>query len=82
MEPIGPIEKFFEIFEQAQHIIDSPIEWSTKYDLIFSDAIKGAIDEIGIWINWVDPDMDYEDDVRAYFGALEEKAKELKPLLR
>lgn len=81
MEPIRQVEKFFEIFEHIQRIVDSPIEWSTKYDLVFSEAVSESIKETGIRIDWSDPDMDYEDDVRAYFGALEEKANELKHLL-
>lgn len=81
MEFSEQIKKFFEIFEQAKQIVDAPIEWKAKYDLIFSDSISGAIHELGIKIDWYDPDMDYSDDVLAYFNALSDKAKELENFL-
>jgi hypothetical protein len=40
---------------------------ATKYDLIFSDEISKKLP-----FDWLDPDMDYEDDICAFMSAFEE----------
>lgn len=49
------------VYEKAKKILASDLDWNIKFDLIFSSDISGKFD-----FDWCDPDMDYEDDVRAY----------------
>ena len=49
------------IYEKAKKILASDLDWNIKFDLIFSSDISGKVD-----FKWLDLDMDYEDDVRAY----------------
>lgn len=74
------IKEFIKLVGDAQRIIDSPIEWETKFDLIFSDIISKKISELGILFEWCDPDTSYEDDVLAYYNAVKSKAEELEKI--
>lgn len=62
-------------------IVSGDLSWQRKFDFIFSDKISERLDEIFNEINfrfsWVNPDMDYEDDVRAYSNALAEAKEDL-----
>ena len=47
--------------------------WNYRYDRIFSihnESIMPRFRELGVDLNWDDPDLDYEDDVKAYVDAL------------
>ncbi len=59
-----------KIFERAKKIIASDLPWNEKYNMIFSDEVSGQFS-----LDYYDPDMDYEDDVRAFMSALEEHMK-------
>ncbi len=53
------------------------VDWGVLYDFVFSDETSGAIQaalyRLGYGrMNYCDPDTTYEEDVRAYFNALEE----------
>lgn len=74
------VKKFIETTEKAEKIIESGVPWRVKYDLIFSEDISDKIHETGIDFDHYDPDMDYIDDVMAYFQAINNKTKELKQL--
>lgn len=54
----------------VEKIADADIEWSDTYNLIFSDRLQGRIrilaDELNVDIRYMDPDLGYEADVRAY----------------
>jgi hypothetical protein len=67
-----------EIYGQAK---GGFLDWQAAYELIFSADISTAIQATGFTIEWCDPDMDYEDDVRAYMEAVNEKAKQYRDLL-
>lgn len=73
---------FVELTEQARQVLDSAADERTKYDVIFSSAISGKIAAIGIDVNWRNPDTTYLEDATAYVRTLEEKAKELRLILR
>ena len=57
------------------------VNWEIKYDLIFSKEVSRRIfdlfDELNIRFEYSDPDTSYEDDLRAFSSALEEKMEEL-----
>lgn len=62
-----------KIYERAKRIFASDLDWSEKYDMIFSEDISRKFN-----FDWYDPDCDYEDDVRAFMSALDEHmAKQL-----
>lgn len=61
------------IYENAKNIIDSDLCWGDKYNMIFSEEISDKVS-----FEWLDPDMDYEDDVLAFmdgFDTFMEKQK-------
>jgi hypothetical protein len=69
-------------FAQVEVVFDNEVlGWATRYDVIFARAprIATLMRELGFGrLDYYDPDMDYEDDVRAYVSALRDQ---LKPLL-
>ena len=71
------INTIISIYDQAKRIYDSDIDWELKYDLIFSEDISKRIFSL-INLDYYDPDTSYEEDVRAFMNALEEKAEQLK----
>lgn len=75
------VRRFVELADLAQRIRDSNGTWETKYDIIFSDDISGAVRATSIDVDWVDPDTTYEDDVCAYVAALMIKAIDLRHIL-
>ncbi len=75
------VRTFLALVDKAIAIRDSDIAWTTKYDLIFSLEICGAITNTGIAITFHDPDTSYEEDTRAYVAAIEEEAVELRRVL-
>lgn len=54
------------------------VPWHIKFELIFSESIKGEIDNTGICIEWCDPDTTYQEDVCAYIEALKKKLNVLE----
>lgn len=55
-----------DIHKKAKKIVSSNLSWEEKYNMIFSEEISYKTD-----FYWVDPDMDYEDDVMAYMDAFD-----------
>lgn len=80
MKNLNQIKDFIDIAEQAQRIVESDADWETKYEIIFSNPVGGRIRDIGIVVDWHDPDTTYEEDVLAYAKALSRKAENLKPV--
>jgi hypothetical protein len=72
---------FIKLTNQARQIMNSDANWETKYSLIFSNFMSNEITMTGIDFDWYDPDMGYEDDVRAYVNALTDKAQELMKVM-
>jgi hypothetical protein len=56
-----------DLHKKAKRIIESDLEWDIKYNMIFSEDMSQKVD-----FDWVDPDMDYEDDVRAWMSGFYE----------
>ncbi len=58
------------------------VDWSVLYDFVFSEetsgAIQAALHRLGYGrMDYYDPDSTYEEDVRAYFNALEDVCEAL-----
>jgi ATP:corrinoid adenosyltransferase len=56
-----------ELHKKAKKIVESDLDWDVKYRMIFSDEICRKVS-----FDWFDPDMDYEDDVRAWMSGFDE----------
>lgn len=68
-----PVQRTLHLLEHAQRIVErSDLTWKAKYAFIFSDHVSGEIAKLLPSFIFSDPDMDYEDDVRAYVQQLEE----------
>lgn len=62
-----------DIHKKAKKIVSSNLTWEEKYNIIFSEEISYKTD-----FDWVDPDMDYEDDVMGYMNAFDDCMVECK----
>ncbi len=54
-------------------LFNSPSSWDLKYSLIFTqfnEAVCPAMAALGLSLNYVDPDLDCEQDVTALVDAL------------
>ena len=74
------IHEFIRLAEEAVHIRDSKAPWKMKYDLIFSPGMSRRMHAL-VPFEYYDPDTSYEEDVRAFCRAVEEKAEELRLVL-
>jgi hypothetical protein len=65
--------KLRSLVAQANEIFDSEsLSWEAKYDLIFSKDISRKVFDL-IDLRYYDPDTSYEEDVKAFVNALNEK---------
>lgn len=63
----GNLDNF--VYQKVKSIIeDDSITSDVKYDMIFNDRVSGLIQ-----LDYYDPDSSYEDDITAYYNALERK---------
>jgi hypothetical protein len=63
----------------VNEIYNSDIDWEEKYDLIFTKSVSlYVIREISL--DYYDPDTSYEEDVKAFVNAFNEKMAELNEL--
>ena len=72
---------FIRLAGIAEKLMSSGGDWQTIYDLIFSDEISGAIRATEIPFEHTSPDLGYEEDVRAFVGAVVEKALKLEKVI-
>jgi hypothetical protein len=65
---------------------ESTGDWDTAFGLVFSPAISQRVfvlvRELGSALDYYDPDTTYEEDVRAFARALEDKVRQLRPFHR
>ena len=64
------------LYQKAKNIFNSNLEWSVKYDQIFSEQISDRIYKLTN-LHYYNPDTSYEEDLRAFMSALENKINEL-----
>lgn len=57
---------FCGVYETAKNIVNSDLCWGDKYHMIFSEEISDKVS-----FEWVDLDMDYEDDVLAFMNGFD-----------
>lgn len=63
------MDELQETFDYIQKIYYSDLSWEAKFDLIFSPQGSQKFCKLARSFDWYDPDMDYEDDVSAFFYA-------------
>ncbi len=66
------LSSIYSLYNKANEILASNISWDAKYDLIFSDEISRQTN-----FEWCDPDMDYEDDIRAFMRGFDRYMSDL-----
>jgi hypothetical protein len=69
---MNALKKLRDLHAQVLEICGSNLSEETKYDLIFSPALAGQIRTL-IDLDYCDPDTSYEEDIRAFVEALNEK---------
>ncbi len=78
-----PLQELQAQLKQVRAVVASNISWDDKYDLIFnprcSRKVFAAFRELNLRFEYYDPDSDYEDDVRAFANAFEERMTALEP---
>jgi len=77
------IQSIIQSISILHSIANSGVSWMTKYELVFTqaDSVKAAIKEIGMELEWYDPDESYELDLMAFIKALDEIGEELAIVL-
>ena len=63
------------IYDRANKIVASDLDWGKKYDLIFSDDISKKVR-----FNYYDPDTSYREDVLAFMDGFDEYIKDVEKL--
>lgn len=81
---ISDIDKLIELVQDIQTVFNSSCSWETKYDIIFGQAknVRHIMSDLGMHLEYADPDTTYEADVTAYVKALLEKVEGLDDVLR
>lgn len=58
------------ITKMRRIVADDVLSWDDKFDIVFSDAVSGAMSQFmkdhGLDWTYCDPDTSYEEDVMAY----------------
>lgn len=78
-------QKLVKLNQKIQNLIqENNISWETKYELIFSENISRKIftyfKEMNISFDYYDPDTSYEEDVKAFAYAVNNKVIELSQI--
>lgn len=88
-----PVTELLALFDCVEKLLKIAAElpetdydrWKRCFEFVFSDQcstrIRALLDQLNISFDWYDPDMDYEDDVRAYANALMRLKAEITPFL-
>lgn len=59
-----------QLYAKAKQIFEAKdLDWSEKYDMIFSDKISSRVNHL---FDYADPDTSYEEDVTAFMNAFGE----------
>lgn len=78
---IDKIQQIVKMIEEAEVIFHSTASWEVKYDSIFAMKISKSIQEVGLRFDYYDPDTSYEEDIRAYWDALNQFKTDLGNLV-
>lgn len=74
------IEALRAAFREAEAVMDSDAPAKTKYELVFAHknkVVMPLLEELGLSLEWYDPDTSYAEDTAAYFYALKDLIKGL-----
>ena len=83
--PIAQTNRLMTALDDISEIYDSydrsDTDWEWKYDRIFNinaNVIMPLLDNLGIRLDYCDPDTSYEEDVTAYYNAIMEIKRKLE----
>lgn len=70
----------YDLHKRATNIVESSaLSWEQKYELIFNKSMSREVFSwfkgVGLELNYYDPDTSYEEDVRAFMFAFDEKVE-------
>jgi hypothetical protein len=73
-------EQLLEVIQGVESIFNSEADWQYKYNRVFKNLIPIRIlcSELGISLEWCDPDTTYQEDVTAFVSAILEIKKNLE----
>ncbi len=71
-----------DAISEALTIFESTATWKIKYDLIFGMRIDLLARDVKLWISWIDPEHDYQDDITAYVDGLKQLRSDLGNLVQ
>ena len=74
------LQDFIRNAKELDAVINSDADWMTKFEIAFS-VFKPLFDEGPFTVLWDDPDLNYEQDARAYNEGVKAKARELMKVL-
>ena len=80
------VQELRTLVKRLRTIVDLPdLEWRDKYSQVFSnlgaERVYALLNEMNLDFSYLDPNRDYEDDVRAFVDALERRMQEVASLL-
>ena len=78
-EYVRLVDRMREVRDAAQ---EGSLSWSDAFEFVFSKGYSSRLKEMNMYPDYCDPDMDYEDDVKAFVSALDEKYDSSKQLLK
>ena len=79
--PDTPLLEWLRLEGDVQRILErEDVDWSQKFDLIFEDGIAQRMREIHP-VDYYDPDSSYEEDVRAFCGAMHREEPTVRGML-
>lgn len=69
------MQQLRQAINDARITLESNADWKQKYDYIFALQIPKLAEQYNLaFPDYYDPDIDYEDDIRAFMNAVEEFA--------
>ena len=75
------IRELARLRDRAVQLRDCGSCWATKYEAVFSKDLSRKVWELDHSFDYYDPDTSYEEDVRAFVDALQERVADLEKTL-
>jgi hypothetical protein len=73
--PQSPLNALLALIRAIETVFEGDLSWETKFDQIFdcySERLRPLLNEMGLRLEYYDPDTTYEEDVTALVTALRE----------
>lgn len=81
------VQELRTLVKRLRTIVDLPdLEWRDKYSQVFSnlgaERVYALLNDLNLDFSYLDPNRDYEDDVRAFIDSLERRMQDAESLLK